>query len=112
MVSIMGFKKFLLWEERENFEGADLIEFLFKQVEDMSKVVEVSLSWSKVVVTKQFGVMVKHISEHSWSALWKETNFSPMSIRIPKPPYELSTFNLTPEESFERFRVSLVGSRL
>ncbi len=36
-----------------NFEGADSIEFLFKQAEDMSKVVGVGLKWSKVVVTKQ-----------------------------------------------------------
>jgi len=30
----------------------------------MSKVVGVGLQWSKVVVTKQFGVVVKHIGEH------------------------------------------------
>jgi hypothetical protein len=46
------------------FEGADSIEFLFKQAEDMSKVVRVGLQWSKVVVTKQFGVVVKYIGEH------------------------------------------------
>ncbi len=45
------------------FEGADSIEFL-KQAKDMSKVVGVGLQWSKVVVTKQFGVVVKHIGEH------------------------------------------------
>ncbi len=63
-------------------------------------------------MTKQFGVVVKHISEHSWSDLWKETSFSPMSICIPKPPFELSTFNLTSEESSKRFGVGLVGSQL
>jgi hypothetical protein len=46
------------------FEGADWIEYLFKQAKDMSKVVGVGLQWSKVVVTKQFGVVVKHIGEH------------------------------------------------
>jgi hypothetical protein len=39
------------------FEGADSIEFLFKQAEDMSKVVGVGLEWSKVMVTKQFEVV-------------------------------------------------------
>jgi len=93
------------------FEGADSIEFLFKQAEDMSKVVGVGLQWSKVVVTKQFGVVVQHIGEHFWSDLWKETSFSPMRIPIPKPPTKLSMFNLTPETSSKRFGVGLVGSR-
>jgi hypothetical protein len=93
------------------FEGADSIEFLFKQAEDMSKVVGVGLEWSKVVVTKQFGVVVKHIGEDSWSDLWKETSFSPMRIPIRKPPTKLSMFNLTPETSSKRFGVGLVGSR-
>ncbi len=57
------------------FEGADSKEFLLKQAEDMSKVVGVGLEWSKVVVTKQFGVVVKHIGEHLWSDLWKEQVF-------------------------------------
>jgi hypothetical protein len=35
-----------------------------------------------------------------------------MSIRISKSLFELSTFNLTPEESFERFGVGLVRFRL
>ncbi len=94
------------------FEGADSIEFLFKQAEDMSKVVGVGLQWSKVVVTKQFGVVVKHIGEHLWSDLWKETSFSPMRILIPKPPPKLSMHNLTPEKSSKRFGVGLVGSGL
>ncbi|KAH8973309.1 hypothetical protein BDL97_01G039300 [Sphagnum fallax] len=94
------------------FEGADSIEFLFKQAEDMSKVVGVGLQWSKVVVTKQFGVVVQHIGEHFWSDLWKETSFSPMRIPIPKPPTKLSMFNLTPETSSKRFGVGLVGSKL
>jgi len=94
------------------FEGADSIEFLFEQAEDMSKVVGVGLQWSKVVVTKQFGVVVKHIGEHLWSDLWKETSFSPMRILIPKPPPKLSMHNLTPEQSSKRFGVGLVGSRL
>jgi hypothetical protein len=95
-----------------NFEGADSIEFLFKQAEDMSKVVGVGLEWSKVVVTKQFGVVVKQIGEHLWSDLWKETSFSPMRIPIPKPPTKLSMCNLTPEQSSKRFGVGLMGSRL
>jgi hypothetical protein len=78
----------------------------------MSKVVGVGLQWSKVVVTKEFGVVVKHIGEHSWSHLWKETSFSPMRIPIQKPPTKLSMFNLTPETSSKRFGVGLVGSRL
>ncbi|CAK9189708.1 unnamed protein product [Sphagnum troendelagicum] len=96
------------------FEGADSIEFLFKGAEDMSKVVGVGLQWSKVLVTKQFGVVVKHIGEHLWSDLWKETSFSPMRIPIPKPPtnHELSMCNLTPKESSKRFGVGLMGSRL
>jgi len=96
------------------FEGADSIEFLFKRAEDMSKVVGVGLQWSKVLVTKQFGVVVKHIGEHLWSDLWKETSFSPMRIPIPKPPtnHELSMCNLTPKESSQRFGVGLMGSRL
>ncbi|CAM6071363.1 unnamed protein product [Sphagnum tenellum] len=93
------------------FEGADSIEFLFKQAEDMSKVVGVGLQWSKVVVTKQFGVVVQHIGEHFWSDLWKETSFSPMRIPIPKPPTKLSMFNLTPETSSKRFGGGLMGSR-
>ncbi|KAH9574106.1 hypothetical protein CY35_01G038000 [Sphagnum magellanicum] len=94
------------------FEGADSIEFLFKQAEDMSKVVGVGLQWSKVVVTKQFGVVVQHIGEHSWYDLLKETSFSPMRIPIPKPPSELSMCNLTPAQSSKSFGVGLVGSRL
>jgi hypothetical protein len=78
----------------------------------MSKVVGVGLQWSKVVVTKQFGVVVKHIGEHLWLDLWKETSFSPMRIPIPKPPPKLSMRNLTPEKSSKRFGVGLVGSRL
>jgi hypothetical protein len=85
------------------FEGADSIEFLFKQAEDMSKVVGVGLEWSKVVMTKQFGVVVKHIGEHMWSDLWKKTSFSPMRIPIPKPPTKLSMCNLTPKQSSKRF---------
>jgi hypothetical protein len=107
-----GLQEILTKGRKGKFEGADLIEFLFKQAEDMSKVVGVGLSWSKVVVTKQFGVVVKHIGEHSWSDLWKETSFSPMSIRSRKPPSELSTCNLTPEQSSKFFGVGLVGSRL
>ncbi|KAH8973328.1 hypothetical protein BDL97_01G040700 [Sphagnum fallax] len=93
------------------FEGANSVEFLFEQAEDMSKVVGVGLQWSKVVVTKQFGVVVQHIGEHLWSDLWKETSFSPMRIPILKPPTKLSMFNLTPETSSKRFGVGLVGSR-
>jgi len=94
------------------FEGADSIEFLFKQAKDMSKVVGVGLQWSKVVVTRQFGVVVKYIGEHLWSKLWKETSFSPMRIPIPKPPTKPSMCNLTPEQSSKRFGVSLMESRL
>jgi hypothetical protein len=96
------------------FEGADSIEFLFKRAEDMSKVVGVGIEWSKVVVTKQFGVVVKYIGVYAWINLWKETSFSPMRIPIPKPPtnHELSMCNLTPKESSKRFGVGLQGSRL
>jgi hypothetical protein len=79
------------------FEGADSIEFLFKQAEDMSKVV---------------GVVVKYIGEHLYSDLWMETSFSPMRIPISKPPTKLSMCNLTPEQSSKRFGVGLMGSRL
>ncbi len=106
-----GFQEILTMGRKGKFEVVDSIEFFFKQAEDMSKVVGVGL-WSMVVVTKQFGVVVKHISEHSWSDLWNEISFSLMSIRSPKPPFELSTFNLTPKESSKRFGVGLVGSRL
>ncbi len=56
--------------------------------------------------------MVKHIGEHLWSDLWKETSFSPMRIPIPKPPPKLLLQNLTPEKSSKKFGVGLVGSRL
>ncbi|CAM6066784.1 unnamed protein product [Sphagnum tenellum] len=102
----------LTMRRKGKFEGADSIEFLFKQAEDMSKVVGVGLQWSKVVVTKQFGVVVKHIGEHLWSDLWKETSFSPMRIPISKPPPKLSMCNLTPEQSSKSFGVGLVRSRL
>jgi hypothetical protein len=98
--------------KKGKFEGADSIEFIFKQAEDMSKVVGVGLQWSKVVVTKQFGVVVKHIGEHLWSDLWKETSFSPMRISTPKHPTKLSMCNLTPEESSKRFGVGMMGSRV
>jgi hypothetical protein len=107
-----GLQEILTMGRKGKFEGVDSIEFLFKQAEDMSKVVGVGLQWSKVVVTKQFGVVVKHIGEHSWSDLWKETSFSPMRIPIPKPPPKLSMCNLTPEQSSKSFGVGLVGSRL
>jgi hypothetical protein len=57
----------------------------------MSKVVGVAIQWSKVMVTKQFGVVVQHVGEHSWFDLWTETSFSPMRIPIPKPPTKLSS---------------------
>ncbi len=63
-------------------------------------------------MTKQFGVVVQHIGEQSWSDLWKETNFSPMRIPIPKPSSKLPMCNLTPEQSSKRFGVGLVGFRL
>jgi hypothetical protein len=107
-----GLQEILTMGRKGKFEGSNSIEFLFKQAEDMSKVVGVGLQWSKVVVTKQFGVVVKHIGEHSWSNLWKETSFSPMRIPIPKPPPKLSMCNLTPEQSSKSFGVGLVGSRL
>ncbi|CAK9860356.1 unnamed protein product [Sphagnum jensenii] len=107
-----GLQEILTKGRKGKFEGADSIEFLFKQAEDMSKVVGVGLQWSKVVVTKQFGVVVKHIGEHSWSNLWKETSFSPMRIPIPKPPPKPSMCNLTPEQSSKSFGVGLVGSKL
>jgi hypothetical protein len=96
------------------FEGADSIEFLFKRAEDMSKVVGVGLEWSKVVVTKTFGVVVKYIGVYAWINLWNGTSFSPMRIPIPKPPtnHELSMCNLTPKESSKIFGVGLKGSRL
>jgi len=101
----------LIMGRKETFEGVDSIEFLFEQVEDMSKVVGVGLQRSKVVVTKQFGVMVIQISEHMWLDLWKETSFVPMSIDVPKLPinYTLPMCNLTPEESSKRFGVGLGG---
>jgi len=103
----------LIMGRKGTSEGADVIEFLFEKVEDMSKVVGVGLQRSKVVVTKQFGVMVIQISEHMWSNLWKETSFVPMSINVPKLPinYKLPTCNLTPEESSKRFGVGLGGFR-
>ncbi len=107
-----GLHEILTKGRKGKFEGADSIEFLFEQAEDMSKVVGVGLHWSKVVVTKQFGVVVKHIGEHSWFDLWTETSFSPMRIPIRKPPTKLSKCNLTAEESSKRFGVGLVGSRL
>jgi hypothetical protein len=45
-------QKILTKGRKGKFEGVDSIEFLFKQAEDMSKVVGVGLSWSKLVVTK------------------------------------------------------------
>jgi len=63
------------------FEGADAIEFLFEDAEDMSKVVGIGLERSKVVVTEQFEVIVIQISEHMWLDLRKETSFIPMSIK-------------------------------
>ncbi len=63
------------------FEGADAIEFLFEDAEDMSKVVGIGLQRSKVVVTEQFEVIVIQISEHMWLDLRKETSFIPMSIK-------------------------------
>jgi hypothetical protein len=107
-----GLQEILTFGRKGKFEGVDSIEFLFKQDEDMSKVVGVGLQWSKVVVTKQFGVVVQHIGEHSWSDLWNETSFSPLRIPVPKPPPKLSMCNLTPEKSSKRFGVGLVGSRL
>jgi len=107
-----GLQEILTKGRKGKFEGADSIEFLFKQAEDMSKVVGVGLLWSKVVVTKQFGVVVEYIGEHSWFDLWKETSFSPMRIPIPKPPSELSMCNLTPKQSSKSFGVGLVGSKL
>ncbi len=107
-----GLQEILTMGRKGKFEGADSIEFLFKHAEDMSKVVGVGLQWSKVVVRKQFGVVVKHIGEHLWFNLWKETSFSPMRIPISKPPTKLSMCNLTPEQSSKSFGVGLVGSRL
>jgi len=103
----------LIVGRKGTFEGADAIEFLFEQVEDMSKVVGVGLQRSKVVVTKQFEVMVIQISEHMWLDLWKETSFVPMNINVPKLPinYKLPMCNLTPEESSQRFGVGLGGFR-
>ncbi len=107
-------KSILTMGRKGKFEGADSIEFLFERAEDMSKVVGVGLEWSKVVVTKQFGVVVKYIGVYTWINLWKGTSFSPMKIPIPKPPtnHELSMCNLTPKESSKRFGVGLKGSRL
>ncbi len=101
----------LIVGRKGTFEGVDAIEFLFEQVEDMSKVVGVGLQRSKVVVTQQFGVMVIQISEHMWLDLWKETSFVPMNINVPKLPinYKLPMCNLTPEESSKRFGVGLEG---
>jgi hypothetical protein len=107
-----GLQEILIKGRKGKFEGVDSIEFLFRQAEDMSKVVGVGLPCSKVVVTKQFGVVVKHIGEHLLFDLWKETSFSPMRIPIPKPPPKLSMCNLTPEQSSKSFGVGLVGSRL
>ncbi|CAM6034529.1 unnamed protein product, partial [Sphagnum compactum] len=103
----------LIVGRKGTFEGADAIEFLFGQVEDMSKVVGVGLQRSKVVVTEQFEVMVIQINEHMWLDLWKETSFVPMSINVPKFPinYKLPMCNLTPEESSKRFGVGLGGFR-
>ncbi|CAK9205179.1 unnamed protein product, partial [Sphagnum troendelagicum] len=103
----------LIVGRKGTFEGADAIEILFEQVEDMSKVVGVGLQKSKVVVTEQFGVMVIQITEHMWLDLWKETSFVPMSINVPKLPinYKLPMCNLTPEESSKRFGVGLGGFR-
>ncbi len=106
-----GLHEILTKGRKGKFEGVDSIEFLFNQAEDMSKVVGVGLQWSKVVVTKQFGVVVKHIGEHSWFDLWTGTSFSPMRIPIPKPPTELSKCNLTAEESSKRFGVGVGESR-
>jgi hypothetical protein len=106
-----GLHEILTKGRKGKFEGADSIEFLFEQAEDMSKVVGVGLQWSKVVVTKQFGVVVKHIGEHSWFDLWTETSFSPMRIPILKPPTKLSKCNFTTEESSKRFGVGVGESR-
>jgi hypothetical protein len=103
----------LIMGRKGTFEGADAIEFLFEQVEDMSKVVGVGLQRSKVVVTEKFGMMVIEISERMWLDLWKETSFVQMSINVPKLPinYKLPMCNLTPEESSKRFGVGLGGFR-
>jgi ribosomal protein L11 methylase PrmA len=99
---------------KKTFERANVIEILFKQVEDMSKVVKVCLKLSTIVVTEQFNVMVRYIGEQLWLNLWKETKFVPMNIIFPKPPldYKLHAMcNLTPKESLERFGVGLEGSK-
>jgi hypothetical protein len=103
----------LIVGRKGTFEGVDAIEFLSEQVEDMSKVVRVGVQRSKVVVTEQFGVMVKQINEHMWLDLWKETSFVPMSINVPKLPinYKLPMCNLTPKRSSKRFGVGLEGFR-
>jgi len=108
----IGLQEILAMGRKGKFQGVDSIEFLFTDAEDMSKVVGVGQEWSKVVVTKQFGVVVEHIGEHSWSDLWKETSFSPMRIPIPKPPPKLSICTLIAEQSSKSFGVGLVGSRL
>jgi len=48
----LGLQEILTKGRKGKFEGVDSIEFLFKQAEDMSKVVGVGLSWSKLVMTK------------------------------------------------------------
>ncbi len=107
-----GPQEILAMGRQGKFEGVDSVEFLFINAEDMSKVVGVGLQGSKVVVTKQFGVVVEHIGDHSWSDLWNETSFSPRRIPILKPPPKLSICNLTAEQSSKSFGVGLVGSKL
>jgi len=106
-----GLQEILAMGRKGKFQGVDSIEFLFKEAVDMSKVVGVGLPWSKVVVTKQFGVVVQPISENSWYDLRKETSFSLLRIPILKPPPKLSICNLTTEQSSKSFGVGLVGSK-
>jgi hypothetical protein len=53
---------------RKNNKGD--VELLFEDVGNMLEVVGVGLEWAKVVVTKELGVEVRHISEYAWKDLW------------------------------------------
>jgi hypothetical protein len=83
----------LIVGRKGTYEGADAIEFLFEQVEDMSKVVGVGLQRSKVVVTEQFGLMVIQISEHV-VGLVEGNKFCTNEHQCSKAPNQLQIANV------------------
>ncbi len=50
----------------------DFVEFQFLSPESMARVVGVGLQWSRVVVTRQFNVIVTYVGNKAWLNFWKE----------------------------------------